>query len=127
MKQLINVADVIDQQKIGLFQIRIIVLCALVQFVDGFDTQAIAYVAPSLATAWHLDRAVLGPVFGIGILGILIGSLLLGPLADWFGRKRLMLVSVFIIAIFSILTAQSSSLRELFAFRFLTGLGFSLI
>ena len=119
----IDVAEIIDQQRIGWFQLRIIVLCGLVQFLDGFDTQAIAYVGPTLTRAWHLDRGALGPVFGAGILGILLGSLLIGPLADWLGRKKLMIVALVIISAFSLLTARSGSLRQLLAFRFLTGLG----
>ncbi len=102
----IDVAAVIDNRSLGWFQIRIIVLCFLVQFLDGFDTQAVAYVAPALGRAWHLGRGALGPVMGAGIVGILLGSLLIGPLADRFGRKKMMLYALFVMALFCLMTAR---------------------
>jgi AAHS family 4-hydroxybenzoate transporter-like MFS transporter len=123
MSDVIDVAEMIDRQKIGNVQIRIILLCGLVQFLDGFDTQAIAYVAPTLSQAWGLDRSALGPVFGAGIAGILLGSLLIGPLADRFGRKTLMIVAVALFGILTLLTARAENLTELITFRFLAGIG----
>jgi AAHS family 4-hydroxybenzoate transporter-like MFS transporter len=119
----IDVAEIIDRQKMGAFQIRVIILCALLQFLDGFDTQSIAYVAPALARAWGFDRAALGPVFGAGIAGILIGGLSIGPLADRFGRKKPMIIAVALFGIFTLLTATATSLPMLFVLRFLAGLG----
>jgi AAHS family 4-hydroxybenzoate transporter-like MFS transporter len=121
--QTINVADIIDRQKMGRFQIRVIILCALMQFLDGFDAQAIAYVAPTLRKAWNLGQESLGPVFGAGLAGIFIGSLLVGPLADRFGRKNLMIASVAVFGAFTLLTAEATSLNMLFFFRFVAGLG----
>jgi AAHS family 4-hydroxybenzoate transporter-like MFS transporter len=119
----IDVAEVIDRQKMGRFQIRVIVLCALMQFLDGFDTQAIAYVAPALKRAWNLGQASLGPVFGAGVAGIFIGSLLIGPLADRFGRKKLMILAVALFGVFTLLTAEAGTLNTLFLFRFIAGVG----
>jgi AAHS family 4-hydroxybenzoate transporter-like MFS transporter len=121
--QKINVAEIIDRQKMGAFQIRVIILCALMQFLDGFDAQAIAYVAPSLRHAWNLGQESLGPVFGAGLAGIFMGSLLVGPLADRWGRKKLMIASVAVFGLFTLLTAESTTLNMLFAFRFIAGLG----
>jgi MFS transporter, AAHS family, 4-hydroxybenzoate transporter len=44
----IDVAEFIDQQPVGGFQVRLLLTCAAVLFLDGFDTQAIGYVAPAL-------------------------------------------------------------------------------
>jgi MFS transporter, AAHS family, 4-hydroxybenzoate transporter len=123
MRSSIDVAEIIDRQKIGKVQIRVIALCALVQFLDGFDTQAIAYVAPMLTKAWGLDRSALGPVFGAGIAGILFGGLLVGPLADRFGRKRLMIAAVALFGVLTLMTARAETLTELFVLRFLAGIG----
>ncbi len=67
--------------------------CAAVLFVDGFDTQAIGYVAPELARAWGLPRSALGPVFSAGLFGLMLGALAFGPLADRVGRKRIIVLS----------------------------------
>ena len=59
----IDVADFIDDVPVGGFQIRLLLTCAAVLFLDGFDTQAIGYVAPVLAREWSLTKGALGPVF----------------------------------------------------------------
>ncbi len=53
----VDVADFIDQQPVGGFQIRLLLTCAAVLFLDGFDTQAIGYVAPALAKEWGSHQA----------------------------------------------------------------------
>ena len=74
MAKTVDVAEIIGSQRFGAFQLRIVVLCGLVQFLDGFDTQALAYAGPALRAAWHLTPQQLGPVFGFGAFGTGIGS-----------------------------------------------------
>ena len=117
----IDIEDLVDHRGFGGFQLRIVVLCLLVQFVDGFDNQAIAFVAPAITRQWHISRDVLGPVFGAGAFGTLVGSLAMGPLGDWLGRKTLILASLVAIALLMALTTQASSVHELLILRFLAG------
>src|ERR1700720_1803445 len=102
---LVDVAELIDQQKIGRFQIRVLLLCAAVLFVDGFDTQAIGYVAPALSQDWKLARGALGPVFRVGLFGLMIGALTLGPIADLAGRKRIIIFSAVAFGVGTLATA----------------------
>lgn len=55
--------------------------------MDGFDVQAMGYVAPAIIEQWGVDKAALGPVFAAGLFGMLIGSLCLSVLADRIGRR----------------------------------------
>jgi AAHS family 4-hydroxybenzoate transporter-like MFS transporter len=119
----VDVVEFIDQQPVGGFQIRLLLTCAAVLFLDGFDTQAIGYVAPSLAKEWGLTKAALGPVFSAGLFGLMIGALLFGPLADRIGRKKIIIFSTLAFGIGTLLTAFVQDVNTLLAIRFLTGLG----
>jgi MFS transporter, AAHS family, 4-hydroxybenzoate transporter len=119
----VDVTDVMDGQKPGLFHVRIVVLCALMLFLDGIDNQGISYVAPALTKAWNLSRGDLAPVFTAGIIGVALGALLTGPLTDRFGRRPMMLGTVIWFSVLTLAVTQASDLGELMVLRFLACLG----
>ena len=120
---LVDVPELIDQQRVSRFQLRVLLLCAAVVLMDGFDAQAIGYVAPALSKAWNLKPGALMNVFAAGLFGLMLGALILGPVADRVGRKVVIIACTIAFSVFSLLTITAGSLTGLLYWRLLTGFG----
>lgn len=119
----VDVHALLDQQKVGWFQMRLLGLCGLIVMLDGFDIQSIGFVAPPIARDLHLSYAQLSPVFSLGLLGLTLGTLLCGPLADKFGRRILIIAGTLFFGVCTLATAMAGSLTSLIFLRFVAGLG----
>jgi MFS transporter, AAHS family, 4-hydroxybenzoate transporter len=113
----------INMHPLSSFQKGIMVLIGGVVVMDGFDVQAIGFVAPALTQDWQLDPTALGSIFGAGLLGMLIGSMLLSILADRVGRRPALVGSTTFFSLCMLATAAVESVQQLVFLRFLTGLG----
>ncbi|MCS5881926.1 MFS transporter [Klebsiella variicola subsp. variicola] len=70
-----------------------------------------------------MEKSALGPVMSAALVGLAVGALTAGPLADRIGRKKVLIMSIVVFGGFSLLTAFATSLNQLTLLRFLTGLG----
>jgi AAHS family 4-hydroxybenzoate transporter-like MFS transporter len=118
-----NVQEFLDAHPFTPFQWVIFALCFTIVLLDGFDTAAIGYIAPSLIAEWGVSRPALAPVLSAALFGLAAGALAAGPLADRFGRKAVLTGSVLVFGIACLMSGYAGSLDMLVVWRFLTGLG----
>lgn len=120
---IVNVTELIDERRLGRFQLLVALWCGFLVIIDGFDIGTTAYVVPVMAPQWHVSPAGFGPVFLSTLLGVLFGTLAAGPLADRLGRKRVALGAVAIFGTFELATLLVGAITPFIIVRFLTGLG----
>ena len=117
------VARVIDDGKASWQQFLVIALCVLFNMVDGFDITAMAIVASGVAEELTLAPDRLGLIFSFALAGMMAGAMVLAPLSDIIGRRKMIIASLVLIGISIIFTANANSLSEFIALRFISGLG----
>jgi AAHS family 4-hydroxybenzoate transporter-like MFS transporter len=119
----IDVAAVINNGEISRFQYVIFTICVLIIMCDGFDTQAVAYVAPRIAADWKLAPASFGPVFAAVLVGAMVGAFVFGYLGDKFGRNRILALCVAWFGVLNIASAYAPSITPFIVLRLLCGIG----
>jgi benzoate transport len=114
---------VIAREPMGWAQVVAVVLCVLLNALDGFDVLSISFASPGIAAEWGIDRAVLGVVLSMELIGMAAGSIVIGSLADRVGRRPVILGSLVVMAIGMALVTTAHDVATLSAFRLFTGLG----
>jgi len=119
----VDIQTFLDEHRFSGYQWLVFAMCFFIVLLDGFDTAAIGYIAPSLIKEWGVSKPDLAPVLSAALFGLAAGALLAGPLADRFGRKTMLVGSVGIFGLACLASAFSGSLSELTVLRFVTGVG----
>ncbi|MGJ4803257.1 MFS transporter [Luteimonas sp. SDU82] len=104
-------------------QIAVVALCVALNAVDGFDVLAISFAAPGIAAEWGIDRAMLGVVLSMELIGMALGSVLIGNLADRIGRRPVILGCLVAMTLGMFAAAWAQNVAMLSATRLFTGLG----
>ncbi|WP_298400233.1 MFS transporter [Sphingobium sp.] len=104
-------------------QILVVAICFILNMLDGMDVLILSYVAPALSADWQVSPERLGVVFSAGLAGMAAGGLLIAPLADRFGRRKLILASLIMMAAAMFGSGIATSIGELIASRFIVGIG----
>jgi AAHS family 4-hydroxybenzoate transporter-like MFS transporter len=102
---------------------RVVILCSLVAFLDGFDTQSLGPAASAITAQIGIQLSAFGLVFSASQVGFLIGALTFSALGDRFGRKRMLIIATAIFAGCTLGTAAVGTYGALLGWRLLTGLG----
>jgi MFS transporter, AAHS family, 4-hydroxybenzoate transporter len=121
----VDVTQIVDRQPVSRFLLGVLFLCTLVTLADGYNISVIAFAAPGIVKAWHLNRAALGPLFSSSLVAGLIGPFLFGTLGDRIGRRSAMIAAVLMIGVFGVVSGYCTSLVPLIVTRFIAGIGMS--
>ena len=119
----VDIARIIDEQKVGSFHVLVVGVSFLLMLADGYDNISIAYIAPLLLQEWGIDKSALGPLFSSGLLGGLFGPAIFGYLADRYGRKATLVFGAFFFGVFTLAQVWADSLGSMMALRFIAGIG----
>jgi MFS family permease len=103
MAETLNVREEIASAPLGAFHLRLAALLTLVMIFDGYDLFNAAYVIPLVRSQWHPSPTMIGMMLSSGIVGLSIGAILQGLLADRYGRRRVMLTALWTLTAGSLL------------------------
>lgn len=115
--------DIIDREGMTAAQLAVVFITVLLNAMDGFDILSIAFASPGIAAEWGIDQLQLGIVLSMELIGMAIGSVVLGGLADKIGRRPTVLGCLIVMAGGMFLATTATSPVQLSIWRVLTGLG----
>lgn len=113
----------IDEQRLGRFNVNLLIWSFLAMFADGYEITAMAFAAPELVRHWGIETASLGPVFSASLLGIFFGAPLLGYIGDRYGRKTAIIIGCLICGFATLAMVFAANLQQLLLLRVVTGIG----
>ena len=118
-----NVLNEINQNPMSRYQWFVILICILLNVIDGFDVMVMAFTAPSVSAEWSLTGAQIGILLSAGLFGMAAGSILLAPQADKIGRRLLILICLIVSGLSMSACALVQNHFMLAILRFITGVG----
>ena len=113
----------LENLPVGSFHYKLLVVTGLGWLFDSMDTGLISFVLPILAKEWGLSPEQVGWIGSIGLIGMALGAVLAGTIADRFGRKNVFAATVILYSVATGLCAVAWSYESLLTFRFLVGFG----
>jgi len=118
-----DIRGLIDSSAITSTQVGVLIICVLMNMLDGMDVMVISYSGPTIQSEWGIDSQSLGIVFSLALLGMALGAAFLSSKADVIGRRNMIIISIIVMGGGVILTSFVQSLWQLGTMRFISGLG----
>ncbi len=115
--------ETIDRSPMSWLQILAVIITIGLNALDGFDVLSISFASPGIAREWGIDRGALGVVLSMELIGMAIGSVVLGGVADRIGRRPTMLGCLVVMSIGMYMASLATSVGDLRTWRLITGLG----
>ena len=113
----------INTSRMSAYQWLIVGICTLLNALDGYDVLAISFSSNQVTEEFGLSGTALGLVMSAALLGMAIGALVVGPVADRIGRRNMTIVALVVNMCGLFLSATATSAAQLGIWRVVTGLG----
>jgi AAHS family 4-hydroxybenzoate transporter-like MFS transporter len=123
----VDISSVVDNARIGSFQVRLYIVSAIGLIIAGFDVQVLGYIAPALIQEWKIAPSAMGPVFAATNLGVMIGALVFSMVADKIGRRPVLTGATLFFGLMTLVTASVNSVSQLLVLRLIAGIGMGCI
>ena len=117
------VLERLEALPVSRFHYKLLLVTGLGWLFDSMDTGLIAFILPVLAKEWGLAPGQMGLIGSIGLIGMALGAVISGTVADRIGRKKVFTITVLLYSIASAFCALSWNYQSLLVFRFLVGFG----
>ena len=114
---------ILDRERMSSFQWTVVAIMVGLNALDGFDVLSISFASPGIAKAWGVDRAALGLVLSMELIGMAAGSLILGRVTDRIGRRAMILSCLVVMSAGMFGAATAHDVVSLSGWRLFTGLG----
>ncbi len=102
---------------------KLLTIAGLGWLFDAMDVGLLSFVLAALTTDWHLSATTIAWIGSVNSIGMALGAVLFGILADKWGRRFIFIFTLLLFSIASGLTALSYGLTSLLILRFLVGMG----
>lgn len=116
-----NVQEFVDRQPLRPIHYLMLAICGIAMFIDGFDVFVVGRIAPAIARGLGEQPAAMQLVALLQQIGLAIGAFAATPLADRYGRKRMLMISSLIFGVLTLATALATSLTQLAILRGIAG------
>jgi len=123
LSQVLQIDQLVDEQKIGWFNWSLLIWSFLAMFADGYDIGALSFAQPALERLWHVPKEAFGPASSASLVGILIGAPLLGYIGDRYGRRVAIVAGSIVYGVCSLAIVATHDIEQVILLRFITGIG----
>jgi MFS family permease len=123
MNTVVGSLEQLQEEPMKIGQWYVVAICTGILALDGYDVLSIAFAASGITAEWGLSKATLGIVLSLELIGMAVGSIMMGALTDSHGRRPTMLLGLVIVTVGMIVAGMASNVYILGAARVFTGIG----
>jgi AAHS family benzoate transporter-like MFS transporter len=119
----INTTEIISSSKFNRFHAVLLFWCTVIIAFDGYDLVLYGSVVPYLIEEWSLTTVEAGTIGSYGYIGVMVGAITFGILADRIGRKNVILLCIALFSLFTAFCGFAPNPEAFSIYRFIAGLG----